>query len=278
MTTLDNFTSAILSASDNTQRLTLGADILQHVRQVDPDVSCDNMAAFVDALASWTKHSNYKVCQNALDILNRLVVLLRPEFRPFISAVLSCSVDRLGDVKDVVRHSAFTLLLSLMSECGSTQQVADKLVAASSCHRSAKVREQLLQLLHTAVNSFDSPRLHVSSYVSTIVALLSDATPAVREAATNTMVEIYKHVGDRLRIDLRRKHDVAPAKLAALMFLFDQVRDAGQMMASSMSSDTLSSITSSDGQRQIICFSFNFDCDSCFAIFVESEPENWMII
>jgi len=52
----------------------------------------------------------------------------------------------------------------------------------------------------------------LSGVIPTIVKLLSDPSEKVRETALNTLADIYRHVGERLRIDLQRKHNVPQAK------------------------------------------------------------------
>lgn len=61
--------------------------------------------------------------------------------------------------------------------------------------------------------------------------LLGDPTGVVREAAFQTLVEIYKHVGDRLRNDLMKKN-VPAAKLAQLEQKFDEVKGEGLLLPS----------------------------------------------
>lgn len=52
----------------------------------------------------------------------------------------------------------------------------------------------------------------LSGVIPSIVKLLSDPSEKVRETALNTLADIYRHVGERLRIDLQRKHNVPQAK------------------------------------------------------------------
>jgi CLIP-associating protein 1/2 len=52
----------------------------------------------------------------------------------------------------------------------------------------------------------------VSRLLPSIVDLLSDPTAPVRDVAFSTLVEIYKHVGERCRQDLQKKYQVPPAK------------------------------------------------------------------
>ena len=60
--------------------------------------------------------------------------------------------------------------------------------------------------------SHGAQSLLVSKFVGSIVSLLSDPTSSVRDAASATLVEVYRHVGERLRMDLGRKYQVPPAK------------------------------------------------------------------
>lgn len=60
--------------------------------------------------------------------------------------------------------------------------------------------------------SYGATSLVVSKFIPAIVDLLSDPTAGVRDAAFSTLVEIYKHIGERVRVDLQKKHQVPPAK------------------------------------------------------------------
>ena len=60
--------------------------------------------------------------------------------------------------------------------------------------------------------SHGAQSLLVSKFIGSIVSLMSDPTAPVRDAASNTLVEIYRHVGERVRMDLQRKYQVPPAK------------------------------------------------------------------
>ncbi len=60
--------------------------------------------------------------------------------------------------------------------------------------------------------SHGAQSLLVSKFIASIVSLLSDPTAPVRDAAFATLVEIYRHVGERVKMDLQRKYQVPPAK------------------------------------------------------------------
>lgn len=82
---------------------------------------------------------------------------------------------------------------------------------------------------------YGTQNLSVKTYIQPIVDLLSDPTPAVRDAAIQTLVEVYKHVGDKLRPDLRKKN-VPANKLALLELKFDEVKSDDLLLPSASSS------------------------------------------
>lgn len=75
--------------------------------------------------------------------------------------------------------------------------------------------------------------MSVKTYIQPIVELLSDPTPSVRDAANQALVEVYKHVGDKLRQDLRKKN-VPPNKLAVLEQKFDEVKSDNLLLPSAV--------------------------------------------
>ena len=60
----------------------------------------------------------------------------------------------------------------------------------------------------------------LSGVIPNIVKLLSDPTEKVRETALNTLTDLYRHVGDRLRADLQRKNNVPPSKWVVFNYFF----------------------------------------------------------
>lgn len=82
---------------------------------------------------------------------------------------------------------------------------------------------------------YSTQQVVVKAFITPIVVLLSDPTAAVRDSAFQTLIEIYKHVGDRLRIDLRKK-DIPPQKLAILEQKFDEAKQDGLLLPSALNS------------------------------------------
>lgn len=53
--------------------------------------------------------------------------------------------------------------------------------------------------------SFGASHITISKFVPHICKLLGDPNSQVREGAIETLVEIYRHVGEKVRIDLSKK-------------------------------------------------------------------------
>ena len=65
---------------------------------------------------------------------------------------------------------------------------------------------------YSCFSRYGAQSLKISQFLHQIVALYSDPTAPVRDAAASTLVEIYRHIGDRVRQDLQKKHNIPPAK------------------------------------------------------------------
>lgn len=74
------------------------------------------------------------------------------------------------------------------------QQLLDKLIYCFK-HKNSKIREEFLQTIVNTLNEYGTQSLSVKAYIQPIVSLLGDPTSTVRDAAIQTLVEIYKHVG-----------------------------------------------------------------------------------
>merc|ERR1712223_2217486 len=184
--------------------------------------------------------SNFKVSQNGLDVVGLLIKSLGRGFRPYINTVLGPAVDRLGDTRETVRDKAHHLITTLMEqEVIEPQALFEKMQNQAFSHKNGKVREEILILMQNTLNVYGAQSLIVSRFLHHIVALYSDPTAPVRDAAASTLVEIYRHIGDRVRVDLQKKHHIPPAKLSVLMSKFDAIRASGDMMPTAMGTPAL---------------------------------------
>ncbi|VEN50081.1 unnamed protein product, partial [Callosobruchus maculatus] len=171
-----------------------------------------------------------EVSSTGIEVLTYLADRLGSDFRPYLQNVLPHTVDRLGDAKDSVREKAQLLLLKLVERGAlQPQQLLDKLRPHFQ-HKNAKVREEVLRCLINTLNEYGTQSLSLSKFIPDIAGLLSDPTPAVRDTAFSTLVELYRHVGERLRIDLQRKQLVPASKWPALNARFDEAKLADDLL------------------------------------------------
>ncbi|XP_015439236.1 PREDICTED: CLIP-associating protein 1-A isoform X3 [Dufourea novaeangliae] len=227
----------LLSTTDIKKKLNVGCLLLNYLGDVSKSIECQDIGQFIDNIIPWLGNGNPKVVQNGLEILTYLADRMGHDFKPYVSTIIQPTIDRLGDSKDATREKAQLVLLKIMEKgCMSPQQLLDRLRPAFN-HKNAKLREEALILLTTTLNEHGADEMILSGVIPSIVKLLSDPSEKVRETAMNTLADIYRHVGERLRVDLQRKHNVPQAKLLLLIEKFDQLKAAGDMLPLAMSSD-----------------------------------------
>ncbi|XP_025937084.1 CLIP-associating protein 2 isoform X10 [Apteryx rowi] len=78
--------------------------------------------------------------------------------------------------------------------------------------------------------------------------LFGDSNSQVRDAAILAIVEVYRHVGEKVRIDLN-KRGIPPGRLQTIFAKFDEVRNSGNMILSSISDKSFDDEESVDGNR-----------------------------
>ncbi|XP_021695281.1 CLIP-associating protein isoform X5 [Aedes aegypti] len=233
-TDIDGFITQMAKA-DMRVKAQLAEDLVLYLNDSENSIECVDLGLLIDGLIPWMIGSHFKIAQRALEAFTELIVRLGQDFNAYTSTILPHVVDRLGDSRDTVREKAQLLLHKLM-ECRvvSPQSLLDKLTVCFK-HKNAKVREEFLQTIVNALNEYGTQSLSVKTYIQPIVLLLGDPAPTVRDAAVQTLVEIYKHVGDKLRIDLR-KRDVPAAKFIILEQKFDETKNDGLLLPSAISS------------------------------------------
>lgn len=236
MSQMDLFTP-LLQTTDTRKKLAIGTDIINYLGLPSNSIECDDIGMFIDGLVPWLQSSNFKVTLNGLEVMTFLVDRMKEDFRPYLSSVVPSVADRLGDSKDAVREKAQTLLSSMMDNVVTPNNMFERLIPAFS-HKNGKVREEVMTCLQNTLTNHGASAVTVSRLIPHVVKLLSDPTAPVRDCAFNTLVECYKHYGERLRMDLTKKHNIPSGKLPALMTRFDEVRDTGLMMPSATTTAT----------------------------------------
>ncbi|XP_022102461.1 CLIP-associating protein 1-like isoform X4 [Acanthaster planci] len=225
--TLDDIVTQILK-QDTQSRLQASHDFQMYLSDEDSLLVCENFDRLVDGLVSWVNCSNFKVSLCGLECLTCLVDRMEEKFRIHIGTVLPAVVDRLGDGKDQVREQAQALIQKLMSPASSPQYVFERLMKGFS-HKGWRVREEILLCLNQTINVFGAASLTLNKIVPSICKLLGDPNSQVRDTAINTLVEIYRHVGEKVRIDLGKK-GIPSSRLSIIYAKFDEVNRSGRML------------------------------------------------
>nr|XP_015837162.1 PREDICTED: CLIP-associating protein 1-B isoform X6 [Tribolium castaneum] len=226
-----------LSKADTRFRLQVGTDLLAFLAEPSNSVYCQDIGLLIDGLIPWMQSSNYKVSSNGIEVMTYLIDRLGTDFRPYLQTVLPNVIDRLGDAKDTVREKAQLLILKLLERNVLSPQTLLEKLTPGFTHKNAKIREEVLRCLLNTLNEHGAQSLTISRFIPDIVKLLSDPTSSVRDTAFNTLVDLYKHVGEKLRVDLQRRNIVPPAKWQALSARFDEVKDSGELLLTATRND-----------------------------------------
>ncbi|XP_027735548.1 CLIP-associating protein 1 isoform X3 [Empidonax traillii] len=218
------------------KRLQVGQELIDYFsdKQKSADLEHDQtmLDKMVDGLAtSWVNSSNYKVVLLGIDIISALVSRLQDRFKAQIGTVLPSLLDRLGDSKDSVREQDQTLLLKIMEQAANPQYVWDRMLGGFK-HKNFRTREGICLCLIATLNASGAQSLTLSKIVPHICNLLGDPNSQVRDAAINSLVEIYRHVGERVRADLSKK-GLPQSRLNVIFTKFDEVQKSGNMIQSS---------------------------------------------
>ncbi|KAM8904974.1 CLIP-associating protein 1-B-like isoform 2-T2 [Spinachia spinachia] len=241
-----------LLQKDLASRLQVGQEIteliLDQVRSPHMEQDQSLLDRMVDAVASsWVNSSNFKVVLLGMDILSALVSRLQERFRTQVGTVLPSLIDRLGDSKDQVREQDQALLLKIMDQAANPQFVWERMTGGFK-HKNSRSREGLCLCLVSTLNVFGSQSLTLSKIVPHICNLLGDPTSQVRDGAMSCLVEIYRHVGERVRMDLGKK-GLPQSRLNVIFSRFDEVQRSGNMVLSPLSDRNLEDEDSVDGVR-----------------------------
>ncbi|XP_077072978.1 CLIP-associating protein 1a isoform X29 [Siphateles boraxobius] len=237
---------------DVARRLQMGPELIDYITDSDKchDLESDQTALdkMVDGIAtSWVNSSNFKLALLGIDLLSALVTRLQDRFRHHVGTVLPSLIDRLGDAKDQVRDQDQILLLKIMEQSASPQYIWDRMLGGFK-HKNNRTREGVCLCLISTLSTYGAQGLTLSKIVPHICNLLGDPTSQVRDAAMSCLVEIYRHVGEKVRIDLSKK-GLPQSRLNVIFSRFDEVQRSGNMIPSSGSDKNFDDEDSVDGGR-----------------------------
>ncbi|XP_052344510.1 CLIP-associating protein 1-B-like isoform X2 [Oncorhynchus keta] len=234
------------------RRLQVGQDIIDSILDKDKSQVLEQDQTMLDRMVdgvatNWVNSSNFKVALLGMDILSALVTRLQERFRTQIGTVLPSLIDRLGDSKDQVRDQDQALLQKIMDQAANPQYVWDRMLGGFK-HKNNRTRESVCICLIATLNVYGAQGLTLSKIVPHICHLLGDPTSQVRDGAMNCLVEIYRHVGERVRMDLGKK-GLPQSRLNVIFSKFDEVQRSGNMILSPVSDKNFEDDDSVDGGR-----------------------------
>ncbi|XP_040449133.1 CLIP-associating protein 2 isoform X30 [Falco naumanni] len=218
------------------RRLQVGQELLEYLSDParSPDLEQDQqrLDKVIDELTAWVNSSNFKVALLGLDVLGAFVNRLSGRFKSYIGTVLLPLIDRMGDAKDQVREQAQNLILKLMDEAAPPMYIWERLVIGFK-HKNYRSREGVCLCLIATLNIYGAQPLILSKLVPHLCTVFGDSNSQVRDAAILAIVEVYRHVGEKVRIDLT-KRGIPPGRLQTIFAKFDEVRNSGNMILSSV--------------------------------------------
>ncbi|XP_030267959.1 CLIP-associating protein 2 isoform X14 [Sparus aurata] len=236
---------------DVTRRLQVSQDLIDYLNdpQRSPDVEQDKprLDKTVDELTGWVNSSNFKVALMGIDICGAFVDRLGERFRGYLGTVLPALVDRLGDGKDQVRENSQALILRCMEQTASPMYIWERLLPGFK-HKNFRSREGICLCLSATLSTYGAQPLSLSKLVPHLCSLTGDQNPQVREASITTLVDVYRHVGDRVRADLG-KRGLPAARLQTLFSRFDEALNSGNMALSPSHDRSFEDDDSVDGNR-----------------------------
>ncbi|KAJ8704702.1 hypothetical protein PYW07_011890 [Mythimna separata] len=224
----------LLNRPDLRLRQQLGEQLTALVRK-EPEISHDLAAQLIDSMVAWLNGGNFKVAQNALEVLTALAERMGPEFSHYVPTVLPHIIDRLADTKEAVRHTARTCVASLASSRAVNARALLARLAPALQHKAPHAREEALRCIQALLDHHGATELQLRAAVPNLAALVGDPSSAVRDAAMQLLVDVYRHVGERLRQDLKKKELLPAQKFALLEQKFDEAREAGLMLPTAVS-------------------------------------------
>ncbi|NWW02723.1 CLAP2 protein, partial [Oreocharis arfaki] len=233
------------------RRMQVGQELLEYLgdpaRSPDLEQDQQRLDKVIDELTAWVNSSNFKVSLLGLDVLGAFVNRLSGRFKPYIGTVLLPLIDRMGDAKDQVREQAQNLILKLMREAAPPMYIWERL-AVGFKHKNYRSREGVCLCLVTTLNIYGAQPLILSKLVPHLCLAFGDSNSQVRDAAILAIVEVYRHVGEKVRIDLT-KRGIPPGRLQTIFAKFDEIRNSDNMILSSVSDKSFDDEESVDGNR-----------------------------
>ncbi|XP_066177563.1 TOG array regulator of axonemal microtubules protein 1 isoform X1 [Sylvia atricapilla] len=157
-----------------------------------PAAALLGLIALLDALLH---DPNFAVARGALEV-TRLLALRLGRRVPAVLAPLVCAAARaLGDAQPAMRRDSARLLLRLMAAAGPRPVLRLLLQERLLRHRSARLREELLNTCIAALLTYPAAQLDLPQLAAALAPALLDAKRRVRHAAMEAFAALASALG-----------------------------------------------------------------------------------
>ncbi|XP_014112914.1 PREDICTED: protein FAM179B [Pseudopodoces humilis] len=157
-----------------------------------PAAALLGLIALLDALLH---DPNFAVARGALEV-TRLLALRLGRRVPAVLAPLVCAAARaLGDAQPAMRRDSGRLLLRLMAAAGPRPVLRLLLQERLLRHRSARLREELLNTCIAALLTYPAAQLDLPQLAAALAPALLDAKRRVRHAAMEALAALGSALG-----------------------------------------------------------------------------------
>ncbi len=145
----------------------------------DSSVITNNLTDFLEMLMRFAYDPNFKILLTSLQILRDVVDKVGEEIRPHLELILNVVQNKLGDSKTVIKQLNMQIILKMM-KFAKPWVVLNTLMPALA-HRNSKVREDIVNIITSALLTFPSSDFKLVALPSVISNLLTDSKRRVRQ-------------------------------------------------------------------------------------------------
>ncbi|XP_076944908.1 CLIP-associated protein-like [Bidens hawaiensis] len=194
-----------MARSKDTKERMAGVERLHELLEASrKSLTSTEVTSLVDCCLDLLKDNNFRVSQGGLQALDSAAVLSGEHLKLHFNALVPATVERLGDAKQPVRDAARRLLLTLM-QVSSPTLIVERAGSNAWSHKSWRVREEFAKTVTSAIGLFASTELPLQrAILPSILKMLYDPNPGVREAAILCIEEMYAQIGPQFREELMR--------------------------------------------------------------------------
>ncbi|KAL8254487.1 hypothetical protein R6Q59_032708 [Mikania micrantha] len=194
-----------MARSKDTKERMAGVERLHQLLEASrKSLSSSEVTSLVNCCLDILKDTNFRVSQEGLQSLDSAAVLSGEHLKLHFNAIIPATVERLGDSKQPVRDAARRLLITLM-QVSSPTLIVERAGYNAWTHKSWRVREEFAKTVTSAIALFASTELPLQrAILPSILQMLYDPNPSVREAAILCIEEMYAQIGLQFREELLR--------------------------------------------------------------------------